>query len=135
SWDVKMADFNNMGALQVIQAEGWVKGPVNRWPELQELGTGNEALFNDPRFYPVLQQDADISGHEHNVFYVRAQDGRYYDIAPDLGFVEPQVNRGIAVADVDGDGRLDIAVANMWGVSSFYHNESPNTGEFLGLHL
>ena len=64
AWDVKMADFNNMGALQIIQAEGFVKSTVNRWPELQELGTGNEALVHDPRFYPVLQQDADIGGHD-----------------------------------------------------------------------
>jgi hypothetical protein len=71
AWDVKMADFNNMGALQIIQAVGFVKSTVNRWPELQELGTGNEALFADPRLYPVLQQDADISGHEHNPFYDR----------------------------------------------------------------
>ncbi len=135
AWDAKVADFNNMGTLQIIQAEGFVKGTVNRWPELQELGTGNEALVGDPRNYPVLEQGADISGHEHNPFYVRTQDGRYYDIAPELGFSEPQVSRGIAVADVDGDGRLDFAVANMWGVSSFYHNEGPNVGAFLGIHL
>ena len=65
--DRKLADFDNMGALQMIQAEGFVKGTVNRWPELQELGTGNEALVHDPRFYPVLQQDADIGGHERNL--------------------------------------------------------------------
>jgi hypothetical protein len=135
AWDVKMADFDNQGTLQIIQAEGFVKSTVNRWPELQELGTGNEALIHDPRIFPVLQQDAEISGHEHNPFYVKGADGRYYDLAPDLGFSEPQVSRGIAVADVDGDGRLDFAVANMWGDSSFYHNESPHVGAFVGLHL
>ena len=135
AWDVKMADFDNMGALQIIQAEGFVKGTVNHWPEFQELGTGNEALVGDPRNYPLLQPGADMSGHEQNPFYVRAQDGRYYDIAAELGIHEPQVSRGIAVADVDGDGRLDFAVANMWGDSSFYHNESPDAGAFLGLHL
>jgi enediyne biosynthesis protein E4 len=135
SWDVKIADFDNMGALQIVQAVGFVQGDVNRWPEMQELGTGNEALVNDPRNYPTIQPGADVSGHEHNPFYVRAPDGRYYNIAPEVGFFEPQVSRGIAVADVDGDGRLDCAVANMWGVSTFYHNESPNAGGFLGLHL
>ena len=83
----------------------------------------------------MLQPGTDISGHEHNPFFVRAPDSRYYDIAPELGFSEPQVSRGIAVADVDGDGRLDFAVANMWGDSSFYHNDSPNVGAFLGLDL
>lgn len=135
SWDVKMADFDNGGTLQILQAEGFVKNTVNRWPELQELGTGNEALVHDPRVFPVLQQDATISGQEHNPFYVKDADGRFYDVAPQLGFSEPQVSRGIAVADVDGDGRLDFAVANMWGDSSFYHNESPHVGAFVGLDL
>ena len=39
------------------------------------------------------------------------------------------------MADVDGDGRLDFAVANQWAASSFYRNESRDRGSFLGLHL
>jgi hypothetical protein len=45
------------------------------------------------------------------------------------------LTRGIATADVDGDGRLDYAVANQWGTSYFYRNESYNPGAFLGLRL
>jgi hypothetical protein len=36
---------------------------------------------------------------------------------------------------VDGDGRLDFALANQWGPSFFFHNQAPNTNAFLGLHL
>ena len=102
--NLSAAQLNQLAA-HLIQAVGFVKGSVNRWPELQELGTSNEALVGDPRNYPVLQPGTDIGGHEHNPFFVRAPDGRYYDIAPELGFSEPQVSRGIAVADVEGDGR------------------------------
>src|SRR5258708_22057248 len=31
--------------------------------------------------------------------------------------------------------RSDFAVANQWEASFFYHNDSPNRGAFLGLHL
>jgi enediyne biosynthesis protein E4 len=48
---------------------------------------------------------------------------------------EAMVTRGIAVADVDGDGRLDFAVANQWQPSYLYHNECPHPGNFMGLHL
>jgi hypothetical protein len=44
-------------------------------------------------------------------------------------------SRGIATADVDGDGRLVFAVANQWGPSYFFRNAAPNPGAFLGLHL
>jgi hypothetical protein len=41
---------------------------------------------------------------------VRAPDGRFYDIAAQLSLAQPLLTRGIATADVDGDGRLDYAV-------------------------
>lgn len=45
------------------------------------------------------------------------------------------VSRGIAVADVDGDGDLDFALANQWERSYFFRNENPEKNNFLGLHL
>jgi hypothetical protein len=71
----------------------------------------------------------------HNPFYVRASDGRYYDVAHEMGMDESHVSRGIAIADVDGDGRLDYAVANQWENSFFYRNRSPHVGAFLGLRI
>jgi hypothetical protein len=34
SWDTKMGDFDNDGHLEIVQATGFVKGKVDRWPEL-----------------------------------------------------------------------------------------------------
>jgi hypothetical protein len=83
----------------------------------------------------VLQAGDDISGNGHNFFFVRAPDGRFHDIAAQLSLDQPLLTRGIATADVDGDGRLDYAVANQWGTSFLYRNESNNPGAFLGLRL
>jgi hypothetical protein len=76
-----------------------------------------------------------LSGHDTNPFFVRGADGRYHDIASELGLADPMVTKGIATADVDGDGRLDFVFANQWEPSYFFHNESPKPGSFLGLHL
>lgn len=135
AWESKLADFNNDGILEALQATGFVKGAVNRWPELHELAMGNDELLRHPQSWPRFQPGDDLSGHSHNPFFVRAQDGRYYDLAPELNLAESQVSRGIATADVDGDGRLDFAVANQWDTSFYFHNESPSVGAFLGLHL
>ena len=48
------------------------------------------------------------AGNQRNLFAVRGEEGRYWDIAPVLGLAEPGVSRGIATADVDGDGRLGL---------------------------
>jgi hypothetical protein len=135
AWDARLADFDNDGVLEALQASGFVRGEVNRWPELQELAMGNDTLLHDPRVWPRFQPGDDLSGRARNPFFVRDASGRYVDIAPDLALIEPQVSRGIAIADVNGDGALDFAVANQWGPSSVYLNSCPRCGAFLGLHL
>jgi hypothetical protein len=134
-WEARLGDFNNDGVLEALQATGFLKGNINRWPDLHEVVMGNDQLLRNPRSWPSLQADADISGNGHNFFFVRAADGRYHDIAAQLSLDQPLLTRGIATADVDADGRLDYAVANQWGTSYFYRNESNNTGAFLGLRL
>jgi hypothetical protein len=134
-WDAKIADFDNDGAAEVVQAVGFARGTTDRWPELQELAMGNDEFLHDPRHWPRFGPGDDLSGHDQNLFATRGSRGRYWDIAPALNLVEPGVSRGIAVADVDGDGALDFAVANQWAPSSFYRNQGPSNGTFLGLHL
>jgi enediyne biosynthesis protein E4 len=135
AWDAKIADFDNDGAAEVVQAVGFAQGMTDRWPELQELAMGNDEFLHDPRNWPRFGPGDDLSGHGRNLFATRGEGDRYWDIAGDLNLVEPGVSRGIAVADVDGDGALDFAVANQWAASSFYHNQTPAAGAFLGLHL
>jgi hypothetical protein len=135
AWEARLADFDNDGVLEALQACGFIKGKINRWPELQALGTSNDQIVQNPRFWPSFKPGADLSGRDCNPFFVRGSDGRYHDITPSLGLAEPMVSRGIAIADVDGDGRLDFVTANQWGPSYFFKNESPNAGAFLGLRL
>ena len=134
-WESRLGDFNNDGALEALQATGFLKGNVNRWPELHEVVMGNDQLLRNPRSWPNLQAGDDVSGSGHNYFFVRAPDGRFHDIAAQLSMDQPLLTRGIATADVDGDGRLDYAVANQWETSYFYRNESNSPGAFLGLRL
>jgi enediyne biosynthesis protein E4 len=135
SWDARLGDFDNDGVPEALQATGFVKGTTSRWPELQELAMGNDELLSDPQNWPRFQIGDDLSGSARNYFFVRSASGRYFDLAGELGLMEPGVSRGIATADVDGDGKLDFAVANQWAQSSFYRNRSSRAGGFLGLHL
>jgi len=134
-WDARMADFDNHGAMQIVQAVGFIKGRTDRWPELQSLGTSNDSLISNPRLWPAFRPGDDVSGGNQTAFFVQAADHRYYNIAAEAGIAEPMLGRGITVADVDGDGRLDFIIAGQWGDSYLYKNESSGAGEFLGLHL
>jgi hypothetical protein len=134
-WEARLDDLDNDGVLEAMQGCGFIKGTVNRWPELQSLGTSNDQIVNDPRFWPSFTPGADLSGHDPNIFFARAKSGRYYDLAPGLGLAEPMLSRGLATADVDGDGRLDFVAANQWGPSYLFRNQSPGAGAFLALRL
>jgi hypothetical protein len=134
-WDSRLADFDNDGVPEALQAVGFIRGSVNRWPELHEVAMGNDELLSRPGSWHRFEPGDDLSGGTHNPFYVLGPGGRYYDVAREMGMDESHVSRGIAIADVDGDGRLDYALANQWEDSLFFRNTSPNTGAFLGLRV
>ena len=134
-WDVKMADFDNDGQLEMMRATGFIKGPVNRWADFQSFSLANNQLLSSPRYWLPLTRNHDLSGDDANNFMVRGPEGRFVDIAADLGVECRGPSRGFAIADVDGDGRLDFAVSNQWRPDAYFHNTSPDPGQFLGLHL
>ncbi|MDH2428365.1 CRTAC1 family protein [Sphaerisporangium sp. TRM90804] len=134
-WDIKIEDFNNSGELAIAQATGFVKGQIDRWPNLQELATANDGMLQNPFWWPNATAGDDIGGHQTMKFFVKGPEGRYVDIAHELGIAIPVPTRGIATGDADGDGRLDFAMARQWDEPVFYQNTSPATGSFLNLKL
>jgi hypothetical protein len=135
-WDVKFADLDNSGRPQILQAVGFLKGTKNRWPELQELAMANDETLKFPPAWPRFGPDADLSGNDRNDhLYVADTEGRYHDVWRDLGLGSGSISRGVAVADVFGDGHLSVAIARQWMPSIFLRNVSPNTGHWLSLDL
>ncbi len=134
-WDSRLADMNNDGVVEALQVTGFLKGEVNRWPQLHELALGNDELLAYPRLWPRFAAGDDLSGDGHLFFFVRSQSGRYYDVSQNIGVGRDAIGRGIALADVDGDGDLDFITANQWDNAYYYENNSAATGTALTLQL
>ncbi|HEV2816255.1 MAG TPA: CRTAC1 family protein [Allosphingosinicella sp.] len=134
-WDVKAADFDNDGRPELIQALGFLAGTTNRWPELQELATANDDIISHPHVWGPFAGDADLSGHQRIGLYASDDRGIYHDVGVAAGLSARGVARGIAIADVDLDGRLDAAVAAQWRRSVLLMNRAPASGHFLALDL
>ncbi len=133
-WESRLADFNNDGTPEAIQATGFIKGTRDKWAELQELAIGNDELLAYPEAWPDFGPGTDLSGKSHNPLFVKWKD-RYYDIAKEAGIDQPFISRGIATSDVDNDGDLDFVTANQWEASHFYRNTYKGTNKSLCLKI
>lgn len=135
AWDVKMSDFLNNGSLEPIQADGFIKGTINRWNWLQELAMMNDDLLSSPANWPNFEPGDDVSGYNTLAFFAKNSSGTYVNISKELGLAVPTPTRGIATADTTGTGRLDFAVARQWGAPVFYENTAKDLGHSLTLNL
>lgn len=57
--------------------------------------------------------DASLNGYERNVLFWNRGDGRFVDVAFLAGANRIEDGRGVAVADFDRDGRLDLLLQNL----------------------
>ncbi len=134
AWDSKFEDFDNDGVLELVQATGLVKGTENRWPDLAQVGGANDALVKYQSSWPRFLEGSDVDGSYPNPFWVLASNGRYADLSTDLFPGLTPATRGIAIADVDGDGYPEMVYANFWEDSDYIKNHTTGN-RFLGLHL
>jgi hypothetical protein len=134
-WDSRLDDFNDDGRLDAVQATGFLRGETNRWPELQELAIANDRTLSDADHWPHFGPGADISGHDRDAFLLQGANGRFSDVAKQVGLGDIGVSRAIATADVNGDGKLDMAIANQWQPSYVFINRCRDCGSSLELRL
>jgi hypothetical protein len=134
AWDARFEDFDNDGVLELVQATGLVRGTVNKWPDLAQVGAANDTFVKYQASWPKFLSGADIDGSFHKPFWALGSDKRYVDLSGILfpGFTSP--SRGIAVGDVDGDGYPEMVFANFWENSVYIKNQTKGN-DFLGLHL
>ncbi len=104
-------DYDNDGWLDLYVVNGAVR-------TLEDL-----ARAGDP--YPL---------HQTNQLFRNRGDGSYVAVEGGLGS-ESAVSRGSAVADVDNDGDLDLAVSNNSGHVRLFLNESAGAHHWVGLRV
>jgi hypothetical protein len=134
AWDARFEDFDNDGQLEIVQATGLVKGTRNRWPDLAQVGGGNDTFVKYQSAWPKFLVGSDVDGSFPNPFWVRGSNGQYADLSANLFPGLKPATRGIAVADVDGDGYAEMVYANFWEDSDYIKNQASGNA-FLGLHL
>jgi enediyne biosynthesis protein E4 len=108
-----LVDFDHDGALDIAV----VNGRVSR-------GLLPPAAAPDSFWTPYA---------ERNQLFANDGSGRFRDIAPDNAPFcgKANVARGLAYADVNGDGAIDLLVTSVAGPARLYRNVAPNRGHWL----
>ena len=134
AWDTRFEDFDNDGELELVQTVGLIKGNVIRWPDFGQFGAGNDIFIKYPRVWPRFEHGSDVDGHKPSAFYALGSKGRYVNLGGTLFPGYSAAGRGIAVADVDGDGYPEMVFSNIWEDSVYIKNQASGN-RFLGIHF
>ena len=97
-WHASFADVNNDGRADLFIA----KGNVDQMPGM---------AMRDP-----------------NNLLIQGKDGRFAEAGDVAGVADTARSRGAALADFDGDGRLDLVVVNRRAPMRLYLNVTPDAG-------
>jgi hypothetical protein len=143
SYDVEVADIDDDGDLDVLVANvNWIDGENNAMYMNEgggELGKMTEGAFvtDGGDSYDVEVVDIDGDGDldvlvanigENNAMYMSEGGGELRKITEGAFVTDGGDSYDVEVADIDGDGDLDILVANRAGNNAMYIQEACAAG-------
>jgi hypothetical protein len=117
-------------AAQTVRHGGWgvalVDLDADGWKDLFVTG----AHVNDmvERFEPFAYK-------QPNTVYRNTANGKFEEVEPSGMEAALRAHRGAAIADFNGDGRLDVVTSSLGEAAEFWLNESKNSNHWLRVKL
>jgi hypothetical protein len=113
-WGTAFFDYDNDGWLDLIAVNGHV------YPQLDQARLGASAGYK-----------------QRKLLYRNRGDGTFDDVSTRYGAVltDERVSRGLAVGDLDDDGRLDVVINDQDGAPQVLRNEVAGAGHWLRVAL
>ena len=147
AWSSDAWDFDHDGYPDLYVANGYISGADHRdlgsffWrhvvgksPQDATPSSAYEQGWN--AINELVRSDSSWAGYERNVFFVNNQDGTFSDISGIAGLDFPDDSRSFALADLDGDGRLEIVLKNRTAPQlRILHNVMKDIGRSIAFHL
>jgi hypothetical protein len=125
-WDNDGGSFTDVGNFSGVD-DGWTGWGV-AWIDYD--------LDGDMDLYVVNGVVDYGNAHEQpNKLFRNNGDGSFTDVSEGSGAELSDVKRGLAVADFDGDGRMDFYVLNINCPAALLHNTIPTTNGYLRVKL
>lgn len=137
AWGAKFFDFDNDGLLDIYNVNGYITdGPVDLFAgsRLGEFfGRLSTSDISDVSAWPDMRGFSISAREKHRLF--KNTGAGFQEMAEAAGVADTGDGRGIALADFDGDGDLDIFVTNCGQASLLYRNEVGASRHWLQVRL
>jgi Flp pilus assembly protein TadD/peroxiredoxin len=128
AWSSDSWDFDHDGYPDLYIANGYISGPDHSGRERADLSSffWRQVVGKSPEdatssasyergwnaINELIRSDATWSGYERNVLYVNNHDGTFSEASGAAGLDVRDDSRSFALADLDGDGRLEVILKN-----------------------
>lgn len=132
AWAGRFWDYDNDGDLDIMVANGYISGDPS-----DEYFTKLAKSVTKPGFDPIDAQNwpmmgnSTFSGYEPKRVFRNEGNELFTEVAAELGLADKSDGRGLAIADYDNDGDLDVYLANQGQDSVLYRNDRANKENWL----
>lgn len=139
-WGAEAGDLDRDGRLDLLQVNGMVNDNYDdKYEGCPDYWYYNgQVSLSGPEIHGYADAYADIRGRcifPHDKQRVYLNQGRHFvDVAETIGWTDDEVARGVATADFDNDGDLDVLVTRPFAPLGVYRNESDDK-HWLGVKL
>lgn len=146
-WGAGTGDLNNDGWIDIVQANGMVDDRLDRrYPGCPDYWYVNHKLMQSgSEIHTYADMWGDIRGRciypneARRVYLNRGAGARpqFVDVAGLVGLTRGDNSRGVAVVDLNNDGRLDVVIANQHAPPTLLRNvpSTARPASWIGLRL
>ena len=131
-WGAAMGDLNLDGWLDLVQVNGMVDDSMDRsFPKPRNYWYAAEkVMLAPPSVHSYVDRWPDLRGYEifgrqaNRVYLSRGDETsmQFVDVASEVGLTQLGNSRGVALADFNNEGVLDVAITHQFGRLSLYRN-------------
>jgi tetratricopeptide (TPR) repeat protein len=135
-WAGRFWDYDNDGDLDIMVANGYISGDPKK-EYFQQLAL----TVTKPGFDPVDAQnwpeigDSTFAGYEPKRVWRNDGNEVFTEVAAELGLADTRDGRGLAIADFDQDGDLDVYLSNQGQDGALFRNDIGNKNNWLEIDL
>ena len=134
-WAGKFFDYDNDGWQDLFVVNGWVSaGKENYVVDVFKLIVTPNVDLSDARNWPPMGNKT-LSGYQENCLFHNEGGMLFKNEAARHGVNSKIDGRGVAVADFDNDGRLDLYVSNANTEPFLYRNVQPTGNHWVQLQV